>query len=181
MSDDARPAPKRRKLTPIVLIVLVNLLGAGAFAYHKATQARLRANTRACFANQKQIAGAIEMAQLDHNLKFDKQQFNADFVAFLQNGSYLRNVPWDTGGGGSGSWKHYQLDPRAPLGVRCVVHGAVPHYDDKNPPPPQDPVVPPPPVKTPARGLTFPLPKHYGEIWTKADRIHEDALALREP
>jgi hypothetical protein len=182
MSDEEKPAPKpRRKLTPIVLIVLVNLLGAGAFAYHKAKQARLRANSRACFSNQKHIVGAIEMAQLDFNVKLDNQPINADFIAFLINNSYLRNEPHDYGVGRGGTWKYYVRDESAPSGVRCLVHGAVPDYKDKNPPPPPEPVSPIPRVKTPERGLKFEVKNGSRMDWARADKLHADAVALGEP
>lgn len=185
--EAAAPAPAKRRwrLTPIVLIVLVNLIGAGAYVAHSARQSRLRANTRACFANQKSYAGAVEMFSLDKNVKLDGQAFNADFVAALIDGGYLRAAPYDPGGGGTGSWKHYVLDPKAPSGIRCLVHGAVPAFGDKNPPPAPEPVFPAPAVKTPARGLVITLKTWDGKPETRhlkrADELHEAARAFNEP
>jgi hypothetical protein len=112
----------------IVLAMGIVLGGVGltfatyaVIAYPRFEAARDRANQRACYANQKTLAGAIEMYQLD----FDTQvQDIASVTGALVSEGYLMQFPKDPGGG-SGSEGHYLLVPGPELQVRCTVHGSV--------------------------------------------------------
>lgn len=80
---------------------------------------RPKSYTRACYANQKTIAGAVEMYNLDHKTKrdvLDDAFFNA-----LKSGGYLQSIPQDPGSG-AGSSSNYQL---MGTNFRCTVHGAI--------------------------------------------------------
>ena len=81
---------------------------------------RERANTRACFANQKTIIGAVEMFQLDRNKKISEL---APYLHELKSGGYLRSTPTDPGQGVN-TEEHYQLTDGG-LGILCTVHGPV--------------------------------------------------------
>ena len=80
-----------------------------------------RANTRACYANQKTIAGAVEMYNLDHNTK--RTRLDAAFYNSLRSGGYLQTIPTDPGAG-FGSSANYQLTQGA-NGVSCIAHGGI--------------------------------------------------------
>ncbi|MBI4859165.1 MAG: VWA domain-containing protein [Candidatus Riflebacteria bacterium] len=78
-----------------------------------------RANIRACFANQRTVAGAMEMYSLDKRVKCTR--IDSAFWNELKRGGYLQSIPQDPGAG-AGSSSHYQYSPKG-SGVRCTVHG----------------------------------------------------------
>ncbi|MBI4860542.1 MAG: hypothetical protein HY815_09810 [Candidatus Riflebacteria bacterium] len=82
---------------------------------------RTRANTRACYANQKTVAGALEMYALDKNTKLTALDSSVWFR--LKSGGYLQAIPQDPGFG-PGSSSNYQWTSADGL-VRCVVHGLI--------------------------------------------------------
>jgi competence protein ComGC len=81
-----------------------------------------KANRRACFANQKTIAGATEMYNLDYNTNVTK--IDKAFLDKLKNDGYLQSVP-DDPGEGAGSWSHYYSTEKSQNGIACTVHGNV--------------------------------------------------------
>lgn len=83
--------------------------------------ARERANTRACYANQKTVVGAMEMYNLDKNTK--RGRLDATFFHALKSGGYLQSVPQDPGQG-PGSSGHYH-ESNEGNGIACKIHGAI--------------------------------------------------------
>lgn len=81
---------------------------------HRMFQAR----ARSCFANQKVLAGAIEM----YNLDFNTNVTDIRPEILLREG-YLRSIPVDPGYG-EGSWRHYALTPQG-VGIFCTHHGSM--------------------------------------------------------
>ena len=111
----------RQGFTLIELMIVIAIIGVlAAIAVPNFKAARERANTRACYANQKTIAGSIEMFNLDKNTK------RTDLQAMwgsLRSGGYLQQVP-DDPGAGPGSSSNYQFTASG-VGVRCTVHGPI--------------------------------------------------------
>jgi competence protein ComGC len=102
------------------IILLIPLVALGFVAVPNYRAARNRANTRACFANQKTISGAIEMYNKD------KGTNRCDLSALLPelvSGGYLMAIP-DDPGEGRGTTNHY-FCINAGFGVGCNVHGTV--------------------------------------------------------
>jgi hypothetical protein len=115
----------RFRFRPWVAIVAVNLIGLIAYAtIHSFRAARERANVRACYSNQRSIVGSVEMYSLDKKLDMKTLTLDAALHARLKDGGYFRTDRPDPGQG-PGSGSHYVLDPSAPCGIRCTVHGAV--------------------------------------------------------
>lgn len=75
----------------------------------------------ACWANQKVVAGATEMYNLDNPGKEPEQLDQAFFETLLKKG-LLKQVPTDPGYG-EGSQSHYRLTPDKQ--VFCTHHGLV--------------------------------------------------------
>lgn len=80
-----------------------------------------RANTRACYANQKTLAGAIEMYNLDKNTL--REPVDAAFLEALKSGGYLQSPPEDPGEGPR-TGSHYR-STRGGNRVTCDVHGQI--------------------------------------------------------
>ncbi|MBI4863829.1 MAG: hypothetical protein HY815_26765 [Candidatus Riflebacteria bacterium] len=78
-----------------------------------------RSATRACYANQKTVAGALEMYHLDKGTKLDPRRDLESFWEPLKSGGYLQHTPRDPGFRPS-SRKHYRL---CPGGQRHHLHG----------------------------------------------------------
>lgn len=98
------------------LLFVLSILSAIAVPNFQA--ARRRSNVRACFANQKTLAGAIEMYNLDFNTDF--QGDLDDLLPELVQNGYLQSEPRDPGGRG-----RYFLDPESGNGIACTVHGSI--------------------------------------------------------
>lgn len=97
---------------------VVGVLAAIAVPNFKA--ARERANQRACFANQKVIAGAAEMYRLDKNVK--STPVTPAFLEELKKSQYLMSVPSDPGQGEGTAANYYEV--QGGNGVACKVHGS---------------------------------------------------------
>jgi len=102
----------------MIVIAIIGVLAAIAVPNFKA--ARERANTRACYANQKTVAGAMEMYNLDKNTK--RTDLSGMWSA-LKSGGYLQSVPNDPGSG-TGSSAQYSYTGSG-NGVKCGVHSTI--------------------------------------------------------
>lgn len=117
-------APVRKKqdnsnyLGPIVLLLMISTLAA--IAVPGFTSARARANQRACYANQKTLAGAIEMYELDHPKKKVKK-IDLDLLLELKQKGYLQKLLQDPGQG-SGTELNYE---RVGKSMFCIRHGSI--------------------------------------------------------
>lgn len=113
---------RRFVLTFVELIIVICIIGVlAAISTPKFSAARPRANTRACYANQKTVVGAIEMYNLDKNTK--RTTLDATFFLALKSGGYLQSIPQDPGAG-PGSSVNYGLTATG-NGIRCTVHGQI--------------------------------------------------------
>lgn len=115
--------PRRFHFSLPALLVAVNVLGLLAYARLELRRGRVMANVRACMANQKTIAGALEMYGLDWKVDFTSEAgkpLPQSVLEQLRDGGYLRSIPADPGGGGEGV---YGLEPGG--GIECRVHGPV--------------------------------------------------------
>lgn len=119
------PAPKpgrRFVFTLIELMIVIAIIGVlAAISTPKFGAARERAGTRACYANQKTLVGAIEMFDLDRKTRTTVLD-DALFVR-LKSGGYLQSIPQDPGQG-TGTSGHYILTTSG-NGIRCQVHGSI--------------------------------------------------------
>ena len=114
----------RQAFTLIELMIVIAIIGVlAAIAVPNFKRARERANTRACYANQKTIAGALEMYNLDKNT--DVKALDPAFLGSLVTDGYLQSVPNDPGqGGGTASSDHYTWINDG-NGIKCVAHGTI--------------------------------------------------------
>jgi hypothetical protein len=101
------------------------MLGLGVFlllaaiATPKFAASRKRADERACYSNQKTIAGAIEMYNLDFHTNVTEL---APYREALESIGYLQSFPTDPGGGPAENY-HFSLD--AGNGISCKKHGPI--------------------------------------------------------
>jgi len=100
-----------------LLIFVVGILAAIAVPNFK--KARERANLRACYANQKTLAGATEMYQLDYNV--DVEEITPQFIQKLKTDGYLQSVP--TCPGNSQIVNPYSFN--SSQNITCKKHGSV--------------------------------------------------------
>ena len=114
-----------------IIFGLSSCAGIGIFAaiaVPNFRKARNRANQRACFANQKTLAGALEMYNLDNNV--DDSELNEEMLKKLQNGGYLQRIPNDPGQGENTSHHYLKInytgaDGRPTWRIFCTHHGFV--------------------------------------------------------
>jgi prepilin-type N-terminal cleavage/methylation domain-containing protein len=123
----ARPSkPKARNgwvhFTLAELVIVLVILGVlAAIAVPNFEAARVRANTRACYANQKTIVGAMEMYGLDTDPR--RTVLDTAWFTALKSGGYLQSVPQDPGQG-AGTSSHYRATSGG-NGITCSVHGTI--------------------------------------------------------
>ena len=107
-------------IIPIFLVLAVVTAGIfAAIAVPNFKKARERAQQRACFANQKTIAGAMEMYNLDNNTALT--ELNPVILRKLQEHGYLMKIPECPSRPQGGS--NYSLEGEHD--VRCRVHGSI--------------------------------------------------------
>jgi type II secretion system protein G len=109
----------RQGFTLIELMIVIAIIGVlAAIAVPNFKRARERANTRACYANQKTIAGAVEMYNLDNNTiaGIDSGTCNQ-----LVSAGYLQSMPSDPGGGAAFTYAAIS----GGNGISCSTHGQI--------------------------------------------------------
>lgn len=84
---------------------------------------------RSCFANQKTIAGAVEMYELDFNRTLPQLD---DETRRLLVGNYLQRFPDDPDAGPGSAW-HYVLVPESGNRVTCIWHGPIQNPERRSP------------------------------------------------
>ncbi|MBI4863830.1 MAG: hypothetical protein HY815_26770 [Candidatus Riflebacteria bacterium] len=110
-----RPDSKSRWFLGTLTLVLAVI----AFPNFRST--RHHSPTLSCYANQKTIAGAVEMYNLDKNTR--RTVLDGDLWQALRSGGYLQSVPQDpTAGPGSSSQYSWTS---AGNGIRCARHGVI--------------------------------------------------------
>ena len=100
------------------------------------TKARERAYQRACYANQKTIAGAIEMYQLDHSAN-KVTTIDMNLLRELQREGYLKDLI-DDPGAGPNTALNYALVNKT---VFCVNHGSIQGIDGWSSKPPKEELI----------------------------------------
>ena len=121
-------------LVPIVIMLVISTLLA--IAVPGFTKARERANQRACYANQKTLAGAIEMYELDHPGKNIKM-IDMDLLVELKQKGYLTNLLEDPGAGPN-SELNYELVGKT---MFCLRHGSIQGIKGHGSRPPRDELI----------------------------------------
>lgn len=110
----------RQGFTLIELMIVIAIIGVlAAIAVPNFKRARERANTRACYANQKTIAGAVEMYNLDNNTIAGIDQTTC---TTLVSAGYLQSQPADPGGGAT-AFTYVQISQGN--GISCSTHGQI--------------------------------------------------------
>jgi len=110
---------KRDAFTLIELMIVIAIIGVlAAIAVPNFKRARERANVKACWANQKTCAGALEMYNLD---KSSSDELSEEILHKLVDDGYLQAFPKDPGHG-----DEYSYDPTdTDYGITCKNHGSI--------------------------------------------------------
>lgn len=110
-------------VTAIIMVLLAVLGILGAIAIPNFVKARIKAQTKGCFAYQRIIAGSLEMHEMDKGSGIT--ELTPEAFESLKADGYLQEIP-DDPGAGPGSSGNYVLvttqgeDRRV---VFCVRHG----------------------------------------------------------
>lgn len=116
-----RPRRIRWQISRAELLVLISILASlAAIAVPNFKAARERAGTRACYANQKTLVGAMEMYSMITCNK--RVELDGSFLQELKAGGYLQTIP-EHPGLGPGSWSCYRAT-NANNGITCTVCGS---------------------------------------------------------
>jgi competence protein ComGC len=121
IDGDVPPPPSS---TSVIWGILLALAGVAAIVVPNVKMARLRAEARACYANQKTIIGAVEMYNLDRNTRWPDGAVDLTLLGSLRGGGYIRSTPSDPGQG-PGTKGNYILVRDSAIGIRCRVHGTI--------------------------------------------------------
>tara|TARA_B100000674_G_scaffold497938_1_gene533629 strand:- start:1516 stop:1899 length:384 start_codon:yes stop_codon:yes gene_type:complete len=101
-------------------MIVISIIGVlAAIAIPNFRQARMKSNTRACYANQKTILGALEMYNLDEGLNLTITT-KTDLETLVSK-KYLQGVPTDPGC--KTNTNAYQSDTAG--NVWCTFHGTI--------------------------------------------------------
>ncbi|PCJ21174.1 MAG: hypothetical protein COB02_00895 [Candidatus Cloacimonadota bacterium] len=110
---------KRKGFTLIELMIVISIIGVlAAIAIPNFRQARIKSNTRACYANQKTILGALEMYNLDEGT--DLKVEGKSTLATLVGRKYMQSAPADPGCKDGDNYRSNNDGD-----VWCVFHGTV--------------------------------------------------------
>lgn len=121
MEEAPKPRPKKKGPWWVLILLLLGIVGTfAAITTPKYAAARYRANTRACYANQKTIAGAIELYNLDHKTTLSDPRTAG---AMLVQAGYL-NAEMIDPGSSAPAFESYEPTPGG-NGIRCSVHGPI--------------------------------------------------------
>lgn len=104
----------------MIVCAIIAVLAAIAVPHFKA--AREKAHMRACYENQRKIAGAIEMYNLDLNSRISA--ISADFLNTLVSRQYLKTYPIDPATGDRDAYSIVTLSGDK-SSVVCRFHGSV--------------------------------------------------------
>ena len=111
---------KPKKLYVALLLVLSGLFSCFPSSTSACWGCMGKSNSRACFANMKTIAGAIEMYNLDFNV--DIQEINQEFLEKLKKEGYLQSIPVDPDFGDSASSAYLLAEDGL---MFCINHGFI--------------------------------------------------------
>ena len=117
-------APVRKKqddsnyLGPIVVLLAISTFLA--ICVPGFTKARERANQRACYANQKTLAGAIEMYEQDYPEK-EVKKIDMDLLVELKQKGYLTHIMQDPGAGPNSELNYEKVGKT----MFCMRHGSI--------------------------------------------------------
>ncbi|MBI4861888.1 MAG: HEAT repeat domain-containing protein [Candidatus Riflebacteria bacterium] len=121
----AGPVSRWNLAVPVLGFVGIFAIGIlAAIAVPNFKEARNRANRRACYANQKTLACAIEMYMRDKNKKPEEvPEITPQLFNELRAGRYLQSIPEDPGQGPGTAGNYVRTE--SGIGVACRVHGSV--------------------------------------------------------
>lgn len=115
------PPPERISLVEMVIMLLL-MSTVTAIAMPRLHVRRERAGTRACYANQKTIVGAMEMYNLDRCGE-RLTTLSAESFRIMKSGGYLQTIPHHPGQGPN-SWHHYK-ESTSGNGITCTLCGSI--------------------------------------------------------
>lgn len=127
LPPDAPPPIRPRRwyqLSLVEVLVLMNIAGLLIVGIApRMAEARRRANTRACYANQKTLAGAVEMFNLD-NMTVMEPPLAANLPILLERG-YMQGELTDPGMGPDSSGNYEMAEVGGMGTMTCRTHGPI--------------------------------------------------------